>query len=73
MFLEDYRTLNKLTYEKLAQHLGFSNSTVALRYCNGSRFPSPNALIKIEDKTRAAVTANDFVAKMREMNGQKEI
>mgnify|MGYP001285287931 CR=1 FL=1 len=71
MLLEDYRTLNNMTYQQLADFLEISHATEALRYCKGIRFPRPEVFIKIQIKTKHAVTANDFVAKYRELHEQE--
>ena len=71
MLLEDYRTLNNMSYKELATFLGLKSPTSAMRYCIGTRYPKLNILIRIQDKTKQAVTANDFVAKYRELHEQK--
>jgi hypothetical protein len=40
-----------------------------MRYCKGIRFPRPDVLIQIEDRTNKAVTANDFINMYRDKNG----
>jgi len=72
MQLKEYRTLTKLSYQGLADLLGLKHANEAMRYCKGIRFPRPDILIQIEDRTNKAVTANDFVNMYREAN-DKEI
>jgi len=71
MFLQDYRHLKNLSYKKLANELGISSGSEAMRYCKGKRFPSLKNLITIESKTNGAVTANDFVKYMKESCAEK--
>jgi len=69
MQLKEYRTLTKLSYQGLADVLGLKHANEAMRYCKGIRFPRPDILIQIEDRTNKAVTANDFVNMYRDKNG----
>jgi len=69
MQLKEYRTLTKLSYQGLADLLGLKHANEAMRYCKGIRFPRPDILIQIEDRTNKAVTANDFVNMYRDKNG----
>jgi len=69
MQLKEYRTLTKLSYQGLADVLGLKHANEAMRYCKGIRFPRPDILIQIEDRTNKAVTANDFINMYRDKNG----
>ena len=69
MQLKEYRTLTKLSYQGLADLLGLKHANEAMRYCKGIRFPRPDILIQIEDRTNKAVTANDFINMYRDKNG----
>lgn len=69
MQLKEYRTLTKLSYQGLADLLGLKHANEAMRYCKGIRFPRPDVLIQIEDRTNKAVTANDFINMYRDKNG----
>lgn len=69
MQLKEYRQLTKLSYQGLADLLGLKHANEAMRYCKGIRFPRPDILIQIEDRTNKAVTANDFINMYRDKNG----
>ncbi len=65
MTLEQFRSYHRLTYQQLADLIGLSGNDARRtvhRYATGQRFPSPQMLRRIRLATRAAVTAEDFVA-----------
>jgi transcriptional regulator with XRE-family HTH domain len=64
MTLEQYRSLHRLTYRRLADLIGLrgANAVRTLhRYAAGQRFPPPIVLRRIREVTGTAVTADDFV------------
>ena len=61
MTLSEYRSRHSLSRAAFGRLVGVTPST-ALRWEDGSIFPSPAALAKISEVTGAQVTANDFVA-----------
>jgi len=64
MTLEQYRSLHRLTYQRLADLIGLEGAGAVRtvhRYAAGSRFPPPTVLRRIREITETAVTADDFV------------
>ena len=58
---------------EIANKLGTVSSRSVFRWAKSERFPKPQELLRIEQLTEGAVTANDFVKQWAELNGQKEI
>lgn len=64
MTLEQYRSLHRLTYQRLAELIGLRGAgavRTVQRYAAGMRFPPPPVLRRIREITDAQVTADDFV------------
>lgn len=64
MTLEQYRSLHRLTYQRLAELIGLRGTGAVRtvhRYAAGMRFPPPAVLRRIREVTDAQVTADDFV------------
>lgn len=64
MTLEQYRSLHRMTYRRLADLIGLRGVgavRTVQRYAAGLRFPPPPVLRRIREATGAAVTAEDFV------------
>lgn len=61
MKLADYLAQNQIRRSDFAARIGKSQSYVTM-ICQGVVWPSREAVARIQEETRGAVTANDFVA-----------
>ncbi|RVT95222.1 XRE family transcriptional regulator [Rhodovarius crocodyli] len=69
MTLDEYRAREGLSYEALAERLGFAGPNAARtvhRYAGGERIPRPDAMRRIMEATGGKVTPTDFYAAARE-------
>lgn len=61
MQLTAYLSRNSLTVPKFGREVGVPNRQTMYQYATGKRFPPPDVLARIAEKTAGMVTANDFV------------
>jgi transcriptional regulator with XRE-family HTH domain len=61
MQLAAYLSQNGLTVPKFGREVGVPNRQTMYQYAKGMRFPPPDVLARIADKTGGKVTADDFV------------
>ena len=70
MYLSKWCDLQKIGQKELKQKLQPVSPSSVNKWLRSRRFPSVEMLIKIEQLTDGAVTANDFVKQWQEQQGQ---
>ena len=61
MQLAAYLSKQGLTVPKFGREVGVPNRQTMYQYAKGIRFPPPDVLARISEKTAGEVTADDFV------------
>lgn len=67
MRLDTYLRENGLSAKEFGKLVGLPKQTIH-NYRHGFRFPGPENLLRIKDATNGAVTPDDFIAHVREVN-----
>ena len=72
MDLNQYFVERNESAEAFAERIGIASRQTIYRYRTGRRIPPNDVLVRIEQATDGAVTANDFVCAMQMRAGQEQ-
>jgi transcriptional regulator with XRE-family HTH domain len=73
MTLEEYleKQAPKLSHAEFGERVGVTQAAIS-RYLNGTRFPSPELIRKIQSATNDVVTANDLLVGFEKAKSKKQ-